>query len=86
MLLSSIVITCTANVLNFWILVGYKKNDKTNSADPDQTASSEAVWSGPSLFAILSSFLWIPALITNILIKNWKRNLCKLFEILEYLP
>ena len=26
----------------------------TNSADPDQTSSEEAVWSGSSLFAILT--------------------------------
>ena len=37
------------------------KKAKTNSADPDQTASIEAVWSGYSLFAILTSILQIPA-------------------------
>ena len=31
------------------------KKANANSADPDQTASEEAVWSGSSLFAILSS-------------------------------
>ena len=34
------------------------KNAWTNRADPDQTASEEAVWSGSSLFAILTSNLW----------------------------
>ena len=29
-----------------------------NSADPDQTASKEAVWSGSTLFAIPQSILW----------------------------
>ena len=29
-----------------------------NSADPDQTASEEAVWSGSTLFAIPSSSWW----------------------------
>ena len=55
---------------------------KTNRADPDQTASEEAVWSGSSLFAILTSILWISALITNILFvkRKWK-----VFEILEHL-
>ena len=37
-----------------------------NSADPDQTASEEAFWSGSSLFAILTNILLIAALITNI--------------------
>ena len=32
----------------------------------DQTASEEAFWSGSSLFAILTSFLWISALIAHI--------------------
>ena len=52
-------------------------------ADPDQTASEEAVWSGSSLFAILTSMLFIPALITNNLFENRKR---KVLEILDYLP
>ena len=42
------------------------KKAQTNSADPDRTASAEAVLSRPFLFAILMSILWIPALITNI--------------------
>ena len=46
-----------------------------------QTNSLEAVWSGPSMFAILTSILWISALITNILFENRKG---KVFEILEY--
>ena len=33
-------------------------------------AAKEAVWSGPSLFATLTSILWIPALITNILFEK----------------
>ena len=57
------------------------KKAKSNSADPDQTAS--AVWSGSSLFDILTSSLWFPALKTNILFENRKR---KEFEILEHLP
>ena len=49
-----------------------------NSADPDQT---EAIWSGSTLFAILTHNLWIPALTINILFQNRK----KVFEILLYL-
>ena len=54
------------NAQNFecWLPV---KKGLANSVDPDQTASNEAVWSGASLFAILTSILWIPALTTNIL-------------------
>ena len=45
----------------FWL--GYYRNDPkfsdryawANSADPDQTAPREAVWSGSTLFAILSA-------------------------------
>ena len=44
----------------------------TNSADPDQTASSEAVWSGSSLFAIQASILWLLDMINNILYANRK--------------
>ena len=55
------------NALKFQKLVACQ-NSLTNSADPDQTASSaEAVWSGSTLFAILSSILWIPILKTDIL-------------------
>ena len=54
-----------------------------NSADPDQTASEEAVWSESSLFAILTSILWIPALKTNILFECGNR---KVFKSLEHLP
>ena len=50
--------------------------------DPDQTASDEAVWSGSSMFAILTSILWVPSLKTNILFQNRKREV---FEILEHL-
>ena len=58
------------------------KKAKTNRADPDKTASDEAVWSGSSLLAILTSILQIPALKTNILFGNKKR---KIFEVLEHL-
>ena len=61
-------------VLKFWTLVACQKGwykhrvsaglkftllNPWNRADPDQTASEEAVWSGSSLFAILTSILWI---------------------------
>ena len=59
---------------------------KTDSADPDQTASEEAVWSGSSLFAILTSFLRIPALKTNILFENNRRKVLVILEYLPYLP
>ena len=72
----------TVNVLKFRTLVAYLKG-LTNKADPDQTASEEAVWSGSSLFAILTSILWIPVQITNILFEKRKR---KVLEILEQLP
>ena len=52
-----------------------------NSADPEQTASEEEVWSGSSLFAILTSTLWILALITHTFFENRK---WKMFEILEH--
>ena len=42
------------DVLKFSMLVACKKA-LTESADPDQTASSEAVRSGSALFAILTS-------------------------------
>ena len=51
-------------------------------ADPDQTASEEAVWSGSSMFAILTSILWIPAPITHIFFENRQWIV---FEILEHL-
>ena len=41
-----------------------KKN--IDSPDSDQTASGEVVWSGSSLFAILTVILWIPAVKTKI--------------------
>ena len=47
---------------------------QTNSADTEQTASEEAVWSGFSLLAILTSILCIP--------KFYLRE----FKILEQLP
>ena len=58
------------------------KKTKTNCVGPDQTDSDEAVRFGYSLFAILTSILWIPALITNILFENRMR---KVYEILEHL-
>ena len=64
------------NVLKLWTLVAAKKV-YTNSADPDQTASEEADWSGSSLFAILTSILWIPAMKTYILFENRKRRVQK---------
>ena len=48
----------SVDVLKFQTLVAYKRA-KSNSADPDQTASEEAVWSEASLFAILDK-LWGP--------------------------
>ena len=59
----------------------FDKTANTNSADPDQTASEEAVWSGSSLFAILTPTLLIPALKTNILFENRK---WKVFKTLEH--
>ena len=54
----------------------------TNRADPDQTASEEAVWSGSSLFAILTSIFWIPVQVTHIVYEDRKGS----DEILEHLP
>ena len=55
--------------LKFRTLVAWQKG--LDSADPDQTASEEAVWWGSSLFAVITSILWIPALITNIIFQSW---------------
>ena len=59
-------------------------------ADPDQTASEEAVWSGFSLLTITSEEVWqaflecgTPILKTKILCENRKR---KVFKILGHLP
>ena len=57
------------NALKFWTLVALK-----NTADLDQTASEEAVWSGQSDQGLSTSNLWISALKTNILFDNRKRN------------
>ena len=46
----------TADVLKIWTLVACQKT-QTNSTDPDQTASEEAVWSWSVLFAILKSMV-----------------------------
>ena len=59
--------------------------EKKNSANPDQTASEEAHWSGSSLFAFLTNILWIPSLITNIRFENEKREkYSKFLELLLY--
>ena len=58
-------------------------NNRCMTKRPRQKASVEAVWSGSSLFAILTSTLWISAPITNILVENRKR---KPLKILEHLP
>ena len=50
-----------------------KKARQTVDLDHDQTLSSKAVWSVYSPFFNLSSILWIPAYITNILFKTKKR-------------
>ena len=52
------------------------KKARTNCADPE-----EAVWSESSLFAILTSSLWIPVMISIILFESRKR---KVFEILGH--
>ena len=64
------------NVLKFvehWVT---PKKAKINSTVPNQTASS--------LFAILASSLWIPALKTNILFENKKRKMSELLKHLKY--
>ena len=71
------------NVIKFWTLKLPTKKAEKKSADPDQTASEEAVWSRYSLSPILTSVLWIPDLKTNLLLENRKR---KVLEILEHLP
>ena len=72
------------NVLKFWKLVTCQKG-QVNSAGPGHTASEEAVWSGPSLFAIMSSVLQIPALKTNILFENRRKKMFKIWEHLSYM-
>ena len=64
------------NVLKFWTLVACQKG-------LDKQGRPRAVWSGSSLFAILTSFLLIPVLIPIVLFENRNR---KVFEILEHLP
>ena len=59
------------------------KKAVTNSADTDQNASEEVVLSGSSLLAILTSILWIQALLPNDFFEN--RNQ-KVFVILNHLP
>ena len=54
-----------------------------NNADPDQTASEEAVWSGYSLLAILTSIIVKHSHKNNILIENRTR---KMFKFFEHLP
>ena len=70
------------NVLKFRTLVACQKVE-TNSADPDQTASEEAVGSGSSLFAILTSILRIPVFI-NILFEYRTRKMSRIFEHVPY--
>ena len=53
-------------ILKNWNTSYLSKRTQTNSADPDQTASKEAVWSWSSLLAILTRIWLIQALITNI--------------------
>ena len=48
---------CSEKVLKFQTLVACQKMALTNNDNPDQTASEEAVWSGSSLFATLTSIL-----------------------------
>ena len=55
------------------IIGGVACKKEPNTADPDQTASSETFCPEPFLFAVLTSIFWIPALISNILSEN--RNL-----------
>ena len=50
------------------------KKAKTNSVDPDQAASEEAVWSGFSMFTLLKRILLIPTLISNILFENSNKS------------
>ena len=64
------------NVVNFENQLPDKKA-LTNSGDPNQTASEEAVWSGSSLIAILTSILWIPALKTQYFIWEQKNKCLK---------
>ena len=70
-------------MVNVQALVDCLKGLDKNSADQDQTASEEAVWSGSSLFAILTSILPNPALISN---KLFLKRIRKVFKILEILP
>ena len=74
------------NVLKFRRLVAPPKQAYKNSADSDQTASKEKVWSGYSLFTILTTILQIPALKTNVLFENRKWKVFKILEHLPYLP
>ena len=59
------------------------KKTLSNRADPDQTASNEANLSGSSLFTILTSISWFPALITNIKLLEKRKIIA--FEVLEHL-
>ena len=68
----------TENVLKFLTLVASQKG-----LDKQCRPRSEAVWSGSSLFAILTSILWIPALITSNFFEHRNK---KVFKILEHLP
>ena len=64
------------NVLKFWTLVACQKGlDKQL-----RTRFEEAIWSGFSLFAILTSILWIPAQITHIFFENRKWKVCEIWQ------
>ena len=71
MLLQEASISVIEKILKFWTQSWLQKLPRQNSADQDQTASVEAVWSMSSLFSILTWILWIPALIKNILFEKW---------------
>ena len=71
----------TVNVLKFQTLVACQKGvDQLRGP-----RSQEAVWSGYSLFAILTSILWIPALITLFNFRT-DREKCEILEHIPYVP
>ena len=71
----------TVNSKNF-VQQSFWKMTHANSADQDQTASSGAVLSGSTLFAILPSILRNSCIKSKLYHKNvWK----KVFEILGHL-
>ena len=56
--------------LGFW----YKFTLMTNSADPDQLASSEANWSGPTLFAKTGHVMFSKRRVNKNVVKNTLQN------------